>query len=157
MVDSYDKFLFLDIDGVLNNTNHKESDSPLTYPGSAFSKDNVDAFNKLLEDIPDIQVIICSSWRFDSNLQTIFDYVGIKCHIEGITPCLTYSYSQEGYSRGDEVKQWLNSCPSKNYRYCILDDCNDYRDEQEPYLVLLDERKGFRMEDIEKVKKILNE
>lgn len=150
MITRKDKYLFLDIDGVLNNRNYKESTSPLTYPCSAFDPKNIAIFNKLLEDIPDLQVIISSSWRTDNNLQNIFDNAEIKCHIQGITPFMTC-----GYSRGDEIKEWLRTCPSKDYTYVILDDCNDYNESQEQYLVLTDDRYGLTEEDCEKIKKII--
>lgn len=95
-----DKFIFLDIDGVLNNTNYHESESDLSYPLSAFCKDNVKAFNNLIKEIPDIKVVISSSWRTDSNLQNIFDKVGLNINIFGITPFISDD-------RSVEVKEYL--------------------------------------------------
>ena len=142
-----DKFLFLDIDGVLNNTNYHESKSEFPYPLSAFCKENVEAFNKLMNEIPDIKIIISSSWRTDSNLQNIFDKIGLNAKIFGITPFLSDD-------RSIEIKEYLKD--KTNYSYCIIDDINYFdNDEQRDKFVLINERIGFTNSDIDRVKKIL--
>lgn len=142
-----DKFIFLDIDGVLNNTSYHESESDLSYPLSAFCKDNVKAFNDLMKDIPEIKVIISSSWRTDSNLQNIFDRIGLNVKIFGITPFISDD-------RSVEIKEYLND--KKDYSYCIIDDIDYFdNDEQKDNFILINERIGFRDSDIDRVKKIL--
>ena len=142
-----DKFLFLDIDGVLNNTNYHESESDLSYPLSAFCKDNIKSFNKLMDEISDIKVVISSSWRVDSNLQNIFDKVGLNVKIFDITPSLSDD-------RSVEIKEYLKD--KTNYSYCIIDDINYFNnDEQKDNFVLINDRIGFSDSDIDRVKKIL--
>lgn len=142
-----DKFLFLDIDGVLNNTNYHESESDLSYPLSAFCKDNIKSFNKLMDEISDIKVVISSSWRVDSNLQNIFDKVGLNVKIFDITPSLSDD-------RSVEIKEYLKD--KANYSYCIIDDINYFNnDEQKDNFVLINDRIGFSDSDIDRVKKIL--
>ena len=140
-------YLFLDIDGVLNNTNYHESESSLSYPLSAFCPENVKSFNSLMEEIPNVKVVISSSWRTDSNLQAIFNKVGLNVKIYGITSFML------GCDRSKEVEAYLFG---KTYSsYCILDDVNFFNEEQQPHLCLIDENKGFLESDIEKVKAIL--
>ena len=142
-----DKFIFLDIDGVLNNTSYHESESDLSYPLSAFCKDNVKAFNDLMKDIPEIKVIISSSWRTDFNLQNIFDRIGLNVKIFGITPFISDD-------RSAEIKEYLKD--KKDYSYCIIDDIDYFdNDEQRSHFILINERIGFTDSDIDRVKKIL--
>lgn len=59
------------------------------------------------------KVIVSSSWRTDSNLQSVFDKAGLKFKIHSITPF--------GDHRGCEIRDWLAS-ETEPYVYAILDD-----------------------------------
>lgn len=156
------KVCFLDIDGVLNSVKFFEEKSQSKrwnefkekYENKhiAFGLANIDPkavelLNKLTE-ATGAKIVVSSSWRGDSALQTIFTLVGIKEPIYGETPRLYSSY------RGQEIQQWLNE--HKCDKYVILDDDLDFFDSQLPYFVHTDWKVGLTESDMNKAINILN-
>ena len=90
--------MFLDIDGVLNGYNIYQSNRP--YPLSEFNEEKVEILNSLFDEMPEIKLVLSSSWRFFDGIENIIRESGIKKELFSITP---YSI----INRGDEVKQWL--------------------------------------------------
>ena len=141
------KYLFLDIDGVLNHEKfyqnrfnllkqHKEIPS---YPLCEF-----DQVNRILDET-NANLVISSSWRFDKDLKNILKKVGLRFDNFEITPYLC------GQIRGLEIKKYIDDLllsdeykdkttfnermhPEKVIRYCILDDDSD---------MLYDQRNNF--------------
>ena len=115
------KVLFLDFDGVLNNSKHQSS---IKYGSSAVKIDifDADCINQLkrILDATQCKVVISSSWRrfFDyDNLVDLFLRYDIHDTIIGTTPRLaTY--------RGNEIQAWLDSNPGVE-KFVILDDDAD--------------------------------
>ena len=157
------KICFLDIDGVLNSVNFFEEKSQSKrwdefkekYENKhiAFGLANIDPkavelLNKLTE-ATGAKIVVSSSWRSDSALQTIFTLAGIKEPIYGETPRLYSRY------RGQEIQQWLDK--HKCDKYVILDDDLDFFDSQLPYFVHTDWKVGLTEDNISKAIKILNE
>lgn len=68
-----------------------------------------------LTDATDAKIVVSSTWRSDSNLQEVFNLVGIKEPIHDITP---YMRSRH---RGSEIQEWLDK-QTEPYRYVIFDD-----------------------------------
>lgn len=124
------KFLFLDIDGVLNHEDwhiyrikHKLN---LEYPFSDLDPYCIERINEILEKIG-ATLVISSSWKIDRNLDNILKEAGLRWPFD-IT-----GYSYDRY-RGKEIKDYLNKI-EEPYKYCIVDDDSDFLPEQEPFLV----------------------
>lgn len=157
------KICFLDIDGVLNSVNFFEEKSQSKrwnefkekYENKhiAFGLANIDPkavelLNKLTE-ATGAKIVVSSSWRGDSALQTIFTLAGIKEPIYGETHRLYSRY------RGQEIQQWLDK--HKCDKYVILDDDLDFFDSQLPYLIHTDWKIGLTENDVDMAIEILNE
>lgn len=138
--------MFLDIDGVLNGYNIYQSNRP--YPLSEFNEEKVEILNSLFDEIPEIKLVLSSSWRFFDGIENIIRESGIKKELFSITP---YSI----INRGDEVKQWLNNFDDE-YKYCIVDDVDDFDKDQKNNIVFTDPNIGITKKDVEKIKLIFN-
>lgn len=81
------KYLFLDVDGVLNSDEwyHEEWNKDHVYPQGDFDPKCIDIINDIVSKT-DCKVIVSSSWRTDSNLQSVFDKAGLKFQIYSTTP-----------------------------------------------------------------------
>ena len=81
------KYLFLDIDGVLNSVSwyREEWSKNHAYPQGDFDPKCVELVNRIVEETG-CKVVVSSSWRTESNLQSIFDKAGLKFKIHSITP-----------------------------------------------------------------------
>lgn len=126
------KYLFLDIDGVLNHDEwfvsehyrkHQEN-----WKKSMFDPECVARVNKILE-ATGARLVVSSSWRSMSDLKEIFEGVGLPTDFD-ITPHADAIYSREEYAydspvfwRGSEIKYFLERHPADNY--VILDDDSD--------------------------------
>ena len=138
--------MFLDIDGVLNGYNIYQSNRP--YPLSEFNEEKVEILNSLFDEMPEIKLILSSSWRFFDGIENIIRESGIKKELFSITP---YSI----INRGHEVKQWLDNFDGK-YKYCIVDDVDDFDKDQKNNIVFTDPNIGITKKDVEKIKLIFN-
>lgn len=147
------KVLFLDIDGVLNHQDFYERIAndqylkSLPYPLSEFDPLVVKRINDIIDETK-CKLVVSSSWRFDENLQNIFDEVGFKHKIFDITP-----YGM-GKCRGEEIKQWLDKHENIE-KYAIVDDDNDMLKNQRKYFVRTNEFNGLTEELKIKILKIL--
>lgn len=158
-----DKFIFLDIDGVLNSEQfyeektqkerfeelRKEFEDDIAYMLANIDLKAVELLNKLT-DATKAKIVVTSSWRACFDLQDIFNYAGIKEPISGITPYL------DSRHRGREISEWLKDI-KKPYKYVILDDDNDMLEEQLNNFVQADWREGLTDKDISKAIKILSD
>ena len=95
----------------------------------------------------DCKVIVSSSWRADSNLQSVFDKAGLKFQIYSTTPFRDH--------RGKEIQEWLNS-QTEPYVYAILDDDREMLSCQNKFLVRTNGNVGITNEDANRVINILN-
>jgi hypothetical protein len=144
------KIIFLDFDGVITTD---KSDYRLDARKLALLGRIIDA--------TDCSLVISSSWRSISVQTTIeslsdsMDYFnnGIVfpfCNrIVGVTDILAQQ------SRGDEIAKWI---ADKGFsgQYIILDDINDFLEEQLPHFVKTDGKKGLSNADAEKTITLLN-
>ena len=118
------KVIFLDIDGVLNNSKTWGNRPPHSMP---FDKGCIEVFNALV-DTAGANIVISSSWRnlysFDE-LINILRSAGVKGDIIDKTPNIRYS----GARRGDEILRWLDRASEeqgkKITQFVILDDETD--------------------------------
>lgn len=126
-----EKYIFLDVDGVLNG-NHSISKYEL-FPHYL---NNL----KILVDETKAMIVLSSSWRnffHKENDKLVANFPNkrgdlllkelSKLNLE------IFDTTKLGYSstiRGEEIKEWLDINAPKNYKYIILDDDNDMLEEQ---------------------------
>lgn len=158
-----DKYIFLDIDGVMNSNlfysertqDKRYGEMIQKYPQHiAWSICNIDprAVERLnrLTDATGAKIVVSSSWRFDSNLQEVFTLAGIK------EPILDKTPASKERIRGYEIQTWLDK-RTEPYRYVIFDDDSDMLEAQLPFFIQTDWLKwGLSDEDIEHAIFILN-
>lgn len=173
------KYLFLDIDGVLNSQDWYNSDecADLVQPNikltTSFHFDP--AAIELLNDIvlaTECEIVISSSWRKGRNvhqLQDILREVGFRHpgKIIGTTDS-SYNWLKPGVHcpsiRGLEIKVWLDLNVRKtkkgftndDFTYCILDDDTDMLYEQKDNFVNTNPQVGLTPDDNSRAIKILN-
>ncbi len=127
------KYLFLDIDGVLN---HEEWYRERVYALKRkewwmdyFDPECVRRLNNILQETG-ARLVISSSWRMDRELKRYFGAVGIPTDFD-ISPSLTKE-DESGVliwaNRGEEVAEFLKDHPCDNY--VILDDDMDFTEDQ---------------------------
>ena len=125
------KYIFLDVDGVLNG-NHSISKYQL-FPNYL---NNL----KILVNETKAMIVLSSSWRnffHKENDKLVANFPNkrgdlllkelSKLNLE------IFDTTKLGYSstiRGEEIKEWLDINAPKNYKYIILDDDNDMLEEQ---------------------------
>lgn len=138
--------LFLDIDGVLNSIEYYlvRVDTP---NDEGIDRHAIMLFNLLMKQIPNLQIIISSTWR--------------KCHtIEFIQDCLTrhgflYSNNIINYTpsldtiRGIEIKHFCDEYHIVNY--AIIDDDRDMLPDQLLRFVHTNGMTGMTIKDVLKV------
>lgn len=157
-----EKFIFLDIDGVLNSEQYyiekpwpqrfeelkDKLDEHIAFGISHIDPKAVKLLNRLVEET-NAKIVVSSSWRGDYALQTIFSLAGIIEPIYGETPRL------ESRFRGEEIDKWLKE-KQEPYKYVILDDNSDMLDTQSNNFIRTDWRAGLTEENVNKAIKILN-
>ena len=181
-MNNINKLIFLDIDGVLNNTTWFN----WCYKHPEFEKEggdrniNPDCVKKI-NDIcykTGAYIVLSSSWRLWSfevtinNLKAYRDLKPILNKFVGITPRNEESY----FSRGEEITYFLNCCRKRNFytvdgnqlvdkkysfnqfpKYVIIDDDNDFLYNQVSFFIKTDFENGITDKDVESAIKILNE
>lgn len=154
------KYLFLDIDGVLNHedwwiylhNNHITQ----KYPRDWFDPGCIKRVNEIL-NLTEAKLVLASSWRMDSDIKEVIKNVGIPYDFE-ITPRI------ESRHRGQEVELFLEDHPCDDY--VIIDDETDILENQKDHffqaaanygctLRLLTENKGTGLTE-ELKNKIIN-
>lgn len=116
------KVLFLDIDGVVNCLNTRQRHRGFI---------GIDPYMALLVGRihlahDDVKFVLSSSWRHFKD--------GGKEEIEKqVVPIFDVTPSLPDSLRGKEIKAWLDLHPEV-IKYAILDDDNDFLQEQMPYL-----------------------
>ncbi len=152
------RILLLDFDGVLNSVSSFVYNNRLNLLGlsntpthESFDPIACSNLQYILEELPDVQVVVSSTWRkFKtlSALQEIFKTNNILPErMIGTTP-----ESENGY-RGKEIETYLKEHPEVT-KFVIIDDDSD----MEPYmdrLVKTDSRNGLTWTDAEKVIEML--
>lgn len=154
------KFIFLDIDGVLNSEQYyiEKSESErlreLKLEGViAYGLANIDSkavslLNKITDETG-AKIVISSCWRGAPSLYTILKLAGITSPIYGETPRL------ENRWRGMEINKWLEGI-KEPYKYVIIDDDNDMLESQLNNFVQTDGKIGLTEENVNEAIKMLN-
>lgn len=141
-------FVFLDIDGVLNNLG---SAVALGSMSEYFDPVSVALVDRLCRE-GNAQIVISSSWRNGDTdrLRDDFRRCGADCLADRIvdeTPYLSRP-------RGEEIESWLKANGSGAYRYVIIDDDADMLPHQ-PF-VKTDFDDGFRFRHYQEALRKLN-
>lgn len=127
------KYIFLDIDGVLNHQQYYEGDNHkivgVEYPCSDIDPDKITLLNDLIEGTGS-EVICSSTWRIGKTPQQIEDILvkrGFVYNILDNTPVLSYSTKDGSVPRGCEINAWIqkHTAYGEKIRYIILDDDSD--------------------------------
>ena len=147
------KYIFLDIDGVLNNENTKDC-NPSGYAGVSMKL--VRNLAKVVHST-DAKIILTSDWKYGWNAIRVFcddDIVylldklikfGLKIH-----GC-THDVLLEDHfftDRGEGIRRYLESCGNVE-GYVIIDDhiFADFDEDQKAHFVQTDSVKGFTEDD----------
>lgn len=137
------KVLFLDIDGVVN------SEDSFAHGGDEYiGIDPYMAFlvGKITIAIDDLKVVLSSSWKHSPG--------GKEEVIKRVTPLFDVT-PDVGAFRGDEIRAWLDAHPEVE-RYAILDDDNDFHEDQRPNFFRTSWKTGLTEEIMNKVIEHLN-
>lgn len=145
-------YVFLDIDGVLNDTTNRiEKDPKYKYRQSNdICKTLVRILNKLY-DYVEYDIIVSSSWRVlgIDMLQPIFNEVGIRGNIVGVTDYII------GSDRGFEINKYIEENNIENY-VVIDDDVCDIMDHiPHTRITPIDPEFGITILDVLRCKNIL--
>lgn len=155
------KYLFLDIDGVLNVIPQGRDEF-----GSKFHQHFEYNLAWIIRETG-CKIVISSSWRHSglNEMQRMWEQRSLPGEVVDITPNLTYGSGKiTSMPRGMEIKAWLD----ENYHdaYAILDDDNDMLEEQLSHFVCtsgnnhhadcIDAGYGLTKECAQKVIEILN-
>lgn len=154
------KLIFLDIDGVLNNSEWYRTKAEYTYEYTRdikafnFDPDNWKWVEKLINDT-DSKIVLSSSWRNYDVQNTIneFKYTGfdpITKYLIDVTP---FSFERH---RGKEIETFLKNTKLDVENYVIIDDDTDMLNEQLSHFVYTDYNVGMTEGDYLKAKSILN-
>jgi len=129
------KYLFLDIDGVLNHEDWYVNMVPKIssvfeyWWEECFDPRCIKRLNTILDETG-AKIVVSSSWRIDKNLKKYFDWVGIPTDFE-VTPNVIHQNENGDISwpdRGEEIEAFLKDHPCE--QYVILDDDKDFTEDQ---------------------------
>lgn len=122
------KYLFMDIDGVLNHEEWfrtpgvKEKEMPYCW----YDPKCVSLINEIVEK-SGCKIIVTSDHRLDIRLHQFFKQVDLPTDFD----CTPVFWDE---SRGREIEYWLEKHAKEPYIYAILDDCNDMLENQQNHL-----------------------
>ena len=174
---SLQRYLFLDIDGVLNTMSysnylidHDEDD--VDEDGALFDPKAVTNLANIINKIPDVKIIISSTWRLKGwewmnrlwekrqlpgSIDSFTPVLEVVCFVDKINRKDTSSVYPYG-TRALEVNEWLRLYTGQNpfsYKYVILDDFNDFLIMQQEHVIITNPNFGITKEDVVKALEIL--
>ncbi len=130
------KILFLDFDGVL-------------HPDGVGLFSKLALFEAYLLRMPDVEVVISSTWREDHDLEALrcFFSANVRDKIIGVTPSLDDGF--DGGGRQREIHAYLDAAglSTKNASWVALDDMQMFFENDYPHLILTDSARGFDEEN----------
>ena len=170
------KFLFLDIDGVLNTWQYSNQllmngKSDFDENGSIFDPETIRNLQYII-DSTCANIVLSSTWRFDGiqAMKKLWRERTLPGKLIGMTPHLTTANFEDLDScefwqkhpigsRGIEIDEWLRLNTNKMlepYTYAILDDEEDFLFHQLNHVILTDPMQGITKVIANKVIAILN-
>lgn len=128
-------FLFLDVDGVLNGDDwlSRVGHNTLPFPMRDINPICCARLIESMQGLP-VDIVLSSSWRIYPRVNAWMSFCGLT--IFDHTPDLKSEF------RGYEITAFLQVTP-KLRPYVILDDEDDFRPEQLPYLVRTNPKQGL--------------
>lgn len=171
------RYLFLDIDGVLNTIRYSNylidnDEDEADEDGALFDPEAVNNLACIVENIPDLRIIISSTWRLKGwewmnrlwvkrqlpgSIYSFTPVLEAVCYVNKINPKNTFSVYPDG-TRALEINEWLRLYTNQNplsYKYVILDDFNDFLVMQQEHVIITNPNFGITREDVVKALKIL--
>ncbi len=161
------KVIFLDVDGVLNsvgflddwwiNTRMAPGYNSEDFNQSQFDPKAVALLEKLVNEVPGVEIVISSSWRVLHTLPEIRNFIKTAGGLKASSVIIDQTPQHQGYSiRGREVKEWVDEHLDEFDRYVIFDDNGDFTRQQKQTGVFIqtDEAVGLTEADIERAKTI---
>ena len=126
------RILFLDLDGVLRRKN-----APLY----ELEADLLARFERAVRAIPDLRIVISSSWREAFSLDEIREHfaIGVAERILGVTPSVAM---RDDFDRHREVLAYLKRYAGEDVRWLAIDD-DPYNYPPGAPVILVDPGVGF--------------
>lgn len=171
------RYLFLDIDGVLNTIRYSNflvdhDEDEVDEDGALFDPEAVNNLASIVEKIPDLRIIISSTWRLKGWewMQRLWKKRKLPGAIYSFTPVLEVVCFVDKINRKDstsvypygaralEVNEWLRLYAVQNsltYKYVILEDVNDFLVMQQEHVIITDPNFGITKENVLKALEIL--
>ncbi len=147
------KFIFLDIDGVLNSHRQACGSGGIPYHFNEelkprFDWNAVGMLRKLQQEDLSIKFVLSSSWRIGApNVYEVAgNYLGISFHGQTDT---------KGYWRGEEIQRYLDANPEVE-DYAIIDDDSDMLESQKDHFVQTTFRNGMLYDHFVALQNILD-
>ena len=141
------RYIFLDIDGVLNN---RRTHTISPYGCKGVSKKNIDVLKEIINKTKG-QIVLISDWRLsflpNDHMPQMAVYITKKMHEAGLEFMLV-SENRQYENRAKEIIRWLNEHPAEGY--IIIDD-EEYHYREEPlrlHLVHIKENKGLTSRNV---------
>ncbi|CAA0163047.1 conserved hypothetical protein [Tenacibaculum maritimum] len=153
------KIIFLDIDGVLNNSTFFKSEECKACGTSIkryFDPKCVQVLNSITLETG-AKIVVSSSWRITRSLvqlQDLFKLIGITGKVYGKTQDLSLYETDSKNLRGLEIKDWITTNKKRiktPIQYIILDDENDFLAEQKQCFYKTNPDTGLNTKTKEKV------
>ncbi|MBO4599681.1 MAG: hypothetical protein J5641_02975 [Bacteroidales bacterium] len=158
-----ERYIFLDIDGVLNTNRSYKAYSSEGKPwrddyGPFFDNESVNNLRHIIETTG-ADVIITSTWKYKGidAMHTLWTLREMPGFLLGVTPEVT---SNDFCMRSMEIKRWLAQNAPENpddYRFVIIDDSSIFLPEHLPHLVSTSSSVGITPDDAEKAIAILTQ
>ena len=142
-------YIFLDIDGVLNNYDSPYSDYDFTIK---MEDEAIQSLEELIATY-NTKIIISSTWRENKSLDYLKNLFGnysedVSNSIIDLTPQINFA------DRELEINTWLKDNEALNSKFIILDDRSDFQ-KLKGNLYLVDPYKGLKLENLQKIHSLI--
>ena len=146
------RYLFLDFDGVLNNRPFlvERSKKPMRdFPWDEFDPGNLHHLNSLLFKMPDVRIVLSTSWRDMTFLLSKRKAINFMRRLGISLKWIAHTPRLDGQPRGDEIHAYCLANGVRASQIVIVDDDGDMH----PYmsrLVQTDFETGLTQRHIER-------
>ena len=161
------KILFLDFDGVLNTGSYQNQLRTHGNPdsdgfGELFDPEAVGNLKKILDAVPDVRVVVSSSWKLYGldQMRLMWRERSLPGKLFDVTPDLpdddllaidlsdiTNLLRLESIEKGREISAWIKRYGGRNCRYVILDDVAEFSGDLSGHHVRTNPDIGLSRED----------
>lgn len=132
------KIIFLDVDGVLNCDQTWEG--PWADGTDTLDPVLCDNFARIVSECKPDKIVLSSTWRLfrhakgDKSWWKLNNWLNERgVIIHDVTPDLSLESEGIFVIRGEEIRRWLQTSGYSDARILILDDDNDFLEEQRPF------------------------